>query len=333
MFLEEKKNRERERKKKKKILRFKCDLYSILNYFDSQRTSIMKTLLANYDKFIFPTNQSTNVIVEKIVTVQDISLLSEITSSFIVDLWFSQIWEDPRLIYSHLSCKKNLSLDDSIVNRLWTPNICFIDSEYSYIHTSPETNILLIIYPNGRCAMNLEKFPHDSQQCQLALESCGYSTNEVRVRWMKWFPITIANEFQLTDFQFEHVMHGRSKRFSSGGTWDHLTITFTFKRLYGFYILQVYFPSCLSVFISWISFWIDGRALQARIILSVNAFMALTFQMGNIIKNLPRVPYIKAIDLWFITCFAFISLNLCELAIIELSQETRRDQIITAQNT
>lgn len=42
--------------------------------------------------------------------------------------------------------------------------------------------------------MNLEKFPHDSQQCQLALESCGYSTNEVRVRWMKWFPITIANE-------------------------------------------------------------------------------------------------------------------------------------------
>lgn len=38
----------------------------ICNQFDSQRTSIMKTLLANYDKFIFPTNQSTNVIVEVI---------------------------------------------------------------------------------------------------------------------------------------------------------------------------------------------------------------------------------------------------------------------------
>ncbi|KAL3076761.1 hypothetical protein niasHS_011498 [Heterodera schachtii] len=295
----------------------------------SQSKSIMAVLLQDYDKASNPTGGVIEVQAE--ITVQDISSLSETSSSFVVDLWFSQIWSDPRLVYSHLSCKSNLSLDESLAQQLWTPNLCFINSHDTYIHSSPESNILLIIYSNGtvwlnhrirvqgRCTMGegFANFPLDSQHCFLVLESCGYSVAEVRLAWLPWNPVTIASDkFQLPDFRFVNLSYGRQMRQYNAGAFDQLKVTFQFKRLYGYYIVQAYLPSYLFVFISWISFWIDRYALPARILLCVNAACALIYQMGNVVQNLPRVSYVKALDLFFFVSIFFIFMSLCEMAVI-----------------
>jgi hypothetical protein len=78
------------------------------------------------------------------------------------------------------------------------------------------------------------------------------------------------------------------------GYWDELTIHFYFRRRAGWYILQAYLPSYLTICISWISFYL-GSGIAARTLLGVNSMLALTFQFGNIIQNLPRVSYVKAI--------------------------------------
>ncbi|KAL3109876.1 hypothetical protein niasHT_019907 [Heterodera trifolii] len=312
---------------------------------DNRRKALIQGLFAenHYDKNNLPSSNHTSVIVE--LTVQSITEISEFSSSFKADVWFSQIWRDPRLDFSSLNyCLSNISLPSHKLSSLWTPNVCFVNSKNVKIHASPSENILLLVFPNGTvwlnyrvslmgpCQLDLSLFPMDIQQCNLIFESYSYNTAEVSIHWRSWEPVSIPdpNAKSLPDFELVTFGHKKSTLLYTAGLWDQLEVVFKFRRLYGFYILQAFMPTYLSVFISWIAFWIQTSALPARITLGVSSLMALTFQFGNIVKNLPRVSYVKALDIWMFGCMGFIFLSLVELAVVgffdKLEARKRRTQ-------
>lgn len=49
------------------------------------------------------------------------------------------------------------------------------------------------------------------------------------------------------------------------GWYNRLYIHFTLRRHIFFFLLQTYFPATLMVMLSWVSFWIDRRAVPARV--------------------------------------------------------------------
>lgn len=49
------------------------------------------------------------------------------------------------------------------------------------------------------------------------------------------------------------------------GWYNRLYISFTLRRHIFFFLLQTYFPATLMVMLSWVSFWIDRRAVPARV--------------------------------------------------------------------
>ncbi|CAK5088036.1 unnamed protein product [Meloidogyne enterolobii] len=247
----------------------------------------------NYDKNNLPSTNHTNVVVE--LTVQSITEISEFSSSFKADV--CQIWQDPRLDFSSFNyCLSNLSLPSHKLNSIWTPNVCFVNSKNVRIHASPSENILLLVFPNGTvwlnyrvslmgpCFLDLSLFPMDVQQCNLVFESYSYNSAETG----SLFPFLI---------QMPNV-YPTSNCFLILTQNLHCSI----QPAYGINLVIFLVDRLKSVFRSYFQ-------VQAF----VSSLMALTFQFGNVVKNLPRVSYVKALDIWMFGCMGFIFLSLVEV--------------------
>ena len=64
-------------------------------------------------------------------------------------------------------------------------------------------------------------------------------------------------------FSASHRLSGSLAVFA--GWYNRLYINFTLRRHIFFFLLQTYFPATLMVMLSWVSFWIDRRAVPARV--------------------------------------------------------------------
>ncbi|KAK0400155.1 hypothetical protein QR680_003379 [Steinernema hermaphroditum] len=316
---------------------------------ETKAQDLAHILMQNYSRNALPDPSPVQVVVE--ITIQDISDISAITGTFVIDFWISAIWMDSRLQFETIDpCRKNLSLDHDMEPKLWSPNVCIVNSKATKVHDSPKPNILLMIFPNGTtwlnyrirseapCEMDLRNFPLDTLRCNLILESYSFNAAEVTLEWLNWSPVSaVKTDFNLPDFRMTNITYGKHSELYTAGVWHRLWVSIYFERLYGFYILQMYMPTYISVFISWIAFWMDTRALPARITLSVSSLMALTFQFGNIVRSLPRASYVKAIDVWMFSCVGFIFFSLVELAIVAYNdkkqdQKQRKNRMSTIGN-
>ncbi|KRZ17057.1 Ligand-gated ion channel 50 [Trichinella zimbabwensis] len=310
--------------------------------------SIVSTLMRSYDKLKIPSSDSP-LIVDIKIGVQEIAAISDSTSDFQISVFIHEEWYDSGLRFDWMfPCNNNITFINELLDLPWKPNTCFINSKQSKIIKSPFTNAKMVVHSNGHiftsyrmnlvgpCDMDLTVFPMDTVRCFLIFESFNYNNEEVHMKWSTPFPVYLDSKERKKHFEaagnslpeYLHMSTVKSSDFYlvsfnttavaydyPAGYWDELTVTFYFRRCIGWYMLQAYFPTYLAIFISWISFYL-GTGMAARTMLGVNTLLALTFQFGNIIKNLPRVSYVKAIDVWMLSCMTFVFCNLLELTLI-----------------
>lgn len=102
------------------------------------------------------------------------------------------------------------------------------------------------------------------------------------------------------------------------GAFPCLEIRFVLQRDIGYFLIQVYVPSVLIVILSWVSFWINIEATPARVSLGLLTVLTMTTQSSGARTTLPRVSYIKAIDVWMSTCLVFVFASLLEFAFVNV---------------
>ena len=91
---------------------------------------------------------------------------------------------------------------------------------------------------------------------------------------------------------------------------------FTFKRRVGFYILQLYIPSAMLVCLSWTMFCLNRVHSGERITIGVTLFLTMIFLNGYANTSLPKVSYVKSVDLFMVVSLAEILLIIIESIVV-----------------
>lgn len=119
------------------------------------------------------------------------------------------------------------------------------------------------------------------------------------------------------------------------GVYGRLSLSFLLQRYIGYFIFQTYLPSILIVMLSWVSFWINHEATSARVGLGITTVLTMTTISTGVRSSLPRISYVKAIDIYLVMCFVFVFAALLEYAAVNYrywSERAKKRKILNELN-
>ncbi|XP_075410137.1 gamma-aminobutyric acid receptor subunit rho-2 [Tenrec ecaudatus] len=263
------------------------------------------------------------------VQVESLDSISEVDMDFTMTLYLRHYWRDERLAFPSTS-NKSMTFDGRLIKKIWVPDIFFVHSKRSFTHDTTTDNIMLRVFPDGHvlysmritvsamCNMDFSHFPLDSQTCSLELESYAYTDEDLMLYWKNGDQSLKTDEkISLSQFLIQKF-HTTSRLafYSSTGWYNRLYINFTLRRHIFFFLLQTYFPATLMVMLSWVSFWIDRRAVPARVSLGITTVLTMSTIITGVNASMPRVSYIKAVDIYLWVSFVFVFLSVLEYAAV-----------------
>ncbi|XP_045569944.1 glycine receptor subunit beta [Salmo salar] len=127
------------------------------------------------------------------------------------------------------------------------------------------------------------------------------------------------------DIKQQEIEYGNCTKFYQGtGYYTCVEVIFTLRRQVGFYMMGVYAPTLLIVVLSWLSFWINPDASAARVPLGILSVLSLSSESMSLASALPKVSYVKAIDIWLIACLLFGFASLVEYAVVQVMLNSPR---------
>ncbi|TSR75236.1 Glycine receptor subunit alpha-4 [Bagarius yarrelli] len=246
---------------------------------------------SGYDARIRPNFKGPPVNVTCNIFINSFGSVTETTMDYRLNVFLRQQWNDPRLAYKEYP-DDSLDLDPSMLDSIWKPDLFFANEKGANFHEVTTDNKLLRIFQNGNVLYSI--------RLTLIL-SCPMD--------LKNFPMDI----QTCTMQLE------SCKFTC------IEVKFHLQRQMGYYLIQMYIPSLLTVILSWVSFWINMDAAPARVGLGITTVLTMTTQSSGSRASLPKVSYVKAIDIWMAVCLLFVFAALLEYAAVNFVSRQHKE--------
>uniref|UniRef100_A0A3Q2SQY4 Glycine receptor, alpha 4b n=1 Tax=Fundulus heteroclitus TaxID=8078 RepID=A0A3Q2SQY4_FUNHE len=292
---------------------------------------------SGYDARIRPNFKGPPVNVTCNIFINSFGSITETTMDYRLNVFLRQQWNDPRLAYKEYP-DDSLDLDPSMLDSIWKPDLFFANEKGANFHEVTTDNKLLRIFQNGNvlysirltltlsCPMDLKNFPMDSQTCTMQLESFGYTMNDLIFEWLDVGAVQVADDLTLPQFVLkEEKGLGYCTKHYNTGKFTCIEVKFYLERQMGYYLIQMYIPSLLTVILSWVSFWINMDAAPARVGLGITTVLTMTTQSSGSRASLPKVSYVKAIDIWMAVCLLFVFAALLEYAAVNFVSRQHKE--------
>uniref|UniRef100_A0A8C5K9X6 Glycine receptor, alpha 3 subunit n=1 Tax=Jaculus jaculus TaxID=51337 RepID=A0A8C5K9X6_JACJA len=285
---------------------------------------------SGYDARIRPNFKGPPVNVTCNIFINSFGSIAETTMDYRVNIFLRQKWNDPRLAYSEYP-DDSLDLDPSMLDSIWKPDLFFANEKGANFHEVTTDNKLLRIFKNGNvlysisgCFFLLSFF----LVVNIFLMFClvGYTMNDLIFEWQDEAPVQVAEGLTLPQFLLKEEKDLRycTKHYNTG-KFTCIEVRFHLERQMGYYLIQMYIPSLLIVILSWVSFWINMDAAPARVALGITTVLTMTTQSSGSRASLPKVSYVKAIDIWMAVCLLFVFSALLEYAAVNFVSRQHKE--------
>ncbi|ELU01183.1 hypothetical protein CAPTEDRAFT_144043 [Capitella teleta] len=286
-------------------------------------------LLEKYDIRLRPQFGGEALIIEMKLLLASFDSISEVNMDYTITIYLNQYWKDERLAFSD-NYDETMTLTGDFAEKIWVPDTFFANDKHSFLHDVTEKNKMVRLHGDGSlvygmrftttlaCMMDLHYYPLDVQNCTVEIESYGYPMQDVVMKWKGGGEDAVDGvakveipQFTIVDYRCISTVEKLAT-----GSYQRLSLSFKMERNIGYFIFQTYLPSILIVMLSWVSFWINHEATSARVALGITTVLTMTTISTGVRSSLPRISYVKAIDIYLVMCFVFVFAALLEYAAV-----------------
>jgi hypothetical protein len=269
------------------------------------------------------------------IWVVDIAGIDSAQQTFTADIAVVLRWKDSRLAHAG-NGETHYALDE-----VWNPRVGIANETNSVSRRLPES---VEVEADGTVIsrqryvgsftqpLRLKSFPFDKQTFRVQLVAVRYTPNEVKfVPDQKMMDAGlkqaggIAPSITLPDWTVESwEIKPLDYALGPGLEYSGYAFEFTASRNVQHYILKVILPLVLIVMMSWSVFWTDPTNSSTQFSIAVTSMLTLIAYRFAVDTQLPRLPYMTRMDVFFLVSTLLVFFSLIEVLVTTILDDKQQ---------
>ncbi|XP_053792186.1 glycine receptor subunit alpha-2 isoform X5 [Vidua macroura] len=246
---------------------------------------------SGYDARIRPNFKGPPVNVTCNIFINSFGSIAETTMDYRVNIFLRQQWNDSRLAYSEYP-DDSLDLDPSMLDSIWKPDLFFANEKGANFHDVTTDNKLLRISKTGKVLYSIRltltlSCPMDLKNFPMDVQTCTMQLESFG--------------YTMNDLIFEWLSDG-PVQVAEGLTLPQFILKEDKELGY-----------CTKHYNT------------ARVALGITTVLTMTTQSSGSRASLPKVSYVKAIDIWMAVCLLFVFAALLEYAAVNFVSRQHKE--------